>query len=91
MTYAEKRIVIEEKRAEMLILLQKCPKSTRDFFKWVPKAAEGIYLRCHTGKVPVKERVKLKCLDCCCWEKVQIAECDITHCALHVIRPYQKK
>ena len=33
--------------------------------------------------------VALKCADCTCWQKSEIAACTITACTLHAIRPYR--
>ena len=30
---------------------------------------------------PVK-RIRLKCLDCCCWQRAEVRLCPATHCAL---------
>ena len=33
--------------------------------------------------------VKAKCLDCCCWQRIEIANCTVSACPLHPYRPYQ--
>jgi hypothetical protein len=35
--------------------------------------------------------VKLKCLDCCCWQRIDVAACTATGCPLWHVRPYQAK
>jgi hypothetical protein len=32
--------------------------------------------------------IALKCLDCCCWEKNEVAACPVTTCPLYPLRPY---
>ena len=39
----------------------------------------------------VRSLIALKCLDCCCWVKAEVRDCEIVECSLHPIRPYQKK
>jgi hypothetical protein len=34
--------------------------------------------------------VKAKCLDCCCWETVEIKNCQTVTCPLWRVRPYQE-
>lgn len=36
----------------------------------------------------VRAAIALKCLDCCCWQRAEVAACEITECSLHHIRPY---
>jgi len=91
MTPAEKLAAAKAKKARMLKLLADTPKETQAFYRWVPKSGENIYLRCHTGKVPLRERIKLKCMDCCCWDRKEITECHLTQCGLWPERPYRKK
>lgn len=42
------------------------------------------------GKGSMKAAIKLKCLDCCCWQLKEIAVCSITECSLHSFRPYKR-
>lgn len=37
-------------------------------------------------KTDIMKLVKLKCSDCCCGDKVEVKECNITRCPLHSIR-----
>ena len=34
--------------------------------------------------------MKLKCLDCCCWQREEVRDCHISDCPLHPFRPYTK-
>lgn len=47
--------------------------------KLLEKAAKGNAKAC----------IKLKCLDCTNWQKLEIKNCDIKECSLHNIRPYK--
>jgi len=44
------------------------------------KAMEGTSLRA---------AIKAKCLDCCCWQRAEIADCRVPNCALYPYRPYK--
>ena len=35
-----------------------------------------------------KAAVALKCLDCCAFQRAEVAACEITACSLHHLRPY---
>lgn len=35
--------------------------------------------------------IKLKCLDCSCWQPDEIRHCPCVECSLFPLRPYQKK
>jgi hypothetical protein len=48
---------------------------------WVTKGRKG----------SVKAMVALKCLDCTCYTKAEIRDCELVECSLHSIRPYQPK
>lgn len=34
--------------------------------------------------------IKLKCLECCSYQRIEVRECTVSACALWTIRPYQK-
>lgn len=33
--------------------------------------------------------LKCKCLDCCCYQRLEVAKCGAQHCPLWRLRPYQ--
>ena len=35
--------------------------------------------------------LKAKCLDCSCWQRVEITNCTVTTCPLWPYRPYQSQ
>lgn len=43
------------------------------------------------GGGSLKARIKLMCLDCCNWEKGEVAHCEIKSCPLWDVRPYKRK
>jgi hypothetical protein len=67
------------------------PKVISDF-KNVPELYKRLYLDVHAAdKVPVARKIKLTCLDCCCWQKEEVTHCTVRQCGLWSIRPYQEK
>lgn len=91
MTTEEKRARADEKRAFLEKWLALTGGQVNSWFKNVPKTMQMLYLRVHKGESSMRERLKLKCLDCCNWERSEVAKCTIEHCALWAERPYQGK
>lgn len=52
------------------------------------RLATGRALR---GQVPRSVAVRIKCLQCCNYEREEVAACGVVTCALHPVRPYQSK
>ena len=51
------------------------------------------YALAHAAKARkgnTRSLIALKCLDCCCWEKSEVAACPVTTCPLHPLRPYRR-
>jgi hypothetical protein len=51
------------------------------------------YAQAHAEKAKkgnVRALVALKCLDCCCWQKNEVAACPVTTCPLYPLRPYKR-
>lgn len=38
-----------------------------------------------------KAAIKLKCLDCTCYQQEEIRNCPMLECSLYMLRPYQPK
>jgi hypothetical protein len=53
------------------------------------KYTEMVRTAASRGRVSLTTLVKLKCLDCSCWQRVEVRECTCTACPLHAVRPYQ--
>jgi hypothetical protein len=51
------------------------------FRHWLVKAERGSY----------KAAAALKCLDCCAWQRGEVAECPVTACSLHYVWPYGRR
>jgi hypothetical protein len=43
------------------------------------------------GQIPRSTAIRVKCLQCCNYEREQIIHCTVVTCALHPVRPYQNK
>ena len=54
----------------------------------IPTLYQGNYKSAMSGKSKAAA-IKAKCLDCCCWQRIEIANCSITSCPLHPYRPYR--
>jgi hypothetical protein len=52
------------------------------------------YAQAHVAKARLgrtRSLIALKCLDCCNWQKAEVAACTITSCPLHCLRPYRQR
>jgi hypothetical protein len=54
----------------------------------LPAYAMAHAAKARTGNT--RSLIALKCLDCSCWEKSEVAACAVTTCPLYPLRPYQK-
>ena len=43
------------------------------------------------GSASLKQAIKAKCLDCCCWQQVEVAKCTAVCCPLWMYRPWKHK
>ena len=49
----------------------------------------GVFKKAFSAKSKAAA-LKAKCLDCCCWQKLEITTCTTSSCPLWPYRPYQK-
>ena len=54
----------------------------------------ALYLRSLAGELPSRQAIRVKCLECVAWQRVdggrdRIAECAARQCPLWALRPYQ--
>jgi hypothetical protein len=52
----------------------------------VPSYALAHAAKARTGNQ--RSLIALKCLDCSCWEKSEVAACPVATCPLYPLRPY---
>lgn len=57
----------------------------------IPQSQQALLRRCFQGKAGKALRLKAKCLDCCCYQKIEVRDCTAVLCPLWSVRPYQKK
>ena len=59
--------------------------------KWntkIPKVYQQNYKTAMSSKSRAAA-TKAKCLDCCCWQRVEVANCPVDTCPLWPYRPYR--
>jgi hypothetical protein len=54
----------------------------------IPRAYRGIYDKAVGGK-SLRAAVNAQCLECCCWQRKEVAFCTDPACPLYAVRPYQ--
>lgn len=59
--------------------------------KSVPEKHKIATARALKAQVPKSVAIKVKCLQCCGYQREEIAVCTVLTCALHPVRPYQSK
>ena len=55
----------------------------------VPPQQRRAYLKVVTDVAGLRERVRLKCLDCSGWQREEVTRCTVRACPLWAERPYQ--
>jgi hypothetical protein len=55
----------------------------------IPEIYQPVYDKATLGK-SYAAAVKARCLDCCCWQRVEVTQCPAVECPLWAKRPYQK-
>ncbi len=57
----------------------------------VPEKHKIATQRALLGQIPRSTAIRVKCLQCCNYERDEIINCTVLTCALHAVRPYQNK
>lgn len=57
-----------------------------DFFEKLPKAHHRLFSNVFTLKKSRTAALKAKCLDCCLYDKTEVAKCENFLCPLHSFR-----
>ncbi|OQA06009.1 MAG: hypothetical protein BWY65_02303 [Firmicutes bacterium ADurb.Bin373] len=60
----------------------------QEYLSKIPTMYQGHYQKAMTGKSKTAG-IKAKCLDCCCWQRIEVANCPATDCPLYPYRPYR--
>ena len=56
----------------------------------MPKQYRKLYDRVVAGKASPRDAIKMQCLECFGWVKIEMVRCDSCACPLFGHRPYQK-
>lgn len=62
-----------------------------NYLRKLKKSYRRLFYDVFYGKKSYSKAVKAKCLDCSCFERVEITHCEVKTCPLYKIRPYQVK
>ena len=67
-----------------------------DLVKRAPVKYRNLYGKALQGKLAPRSAIKIKCLECCGWERMRdgidlIGGCSIRSCPLWAVRPFQAK
>ena len=60
----------------------------RQWFATIPQVYQQNYKTAISGKSRAAA-IKAKCLDCCNWQRVEVANCPVETCPLFPYRPYR--
>jgi len=66
---------------------------TIDFYveNSVPQKHQIATRRALLGQITRSTAIRVKCLQCCGYQREEIKECTVVTCALYAVRPYQDK
>jgi hypothetical protein len=56
----------------------------------VPPSVRRIMARAFARGASPRQAIKAKCLDCCCYDRAEVAGCTVVLCPLHPYRPFQE-
>ena len=56
----------------------------------VSESAKSIVYKAFQGTATPRQAIAAKCLECCCWQRVEVRECGIKSCPHWLYRPYTK-
>ena len=73
----------QTRRQKMVAFASTFAKQRQEF----PRFALPIIAQAEQGSLPAL--IKLKCLDCVCWNRKEVRDCVVIECPLFPIRPYQ--
>ena len=65
------------------------PADRAEYLAGVPMSARGIVQRAFARTASPRAAIKAKCLDCCCFDRDEVANCNVILCPLHPYRPFQ--
>ena len=57
----------------------------------VPDMYRNAFQKALAGKVSPRQAIKQKCLDCCCFQRKEAADCRVPSCPLYAYNPLRRK
>jgi len=57
----------------------------------VPEKHKIATQRVLLGQLPRSSAIRIKCLQCCNYDRDEVKHCAVATCALHPVRPYQAR
>lgn len=89
---SEEMIKVKAERLESLLLELKSGfgKKMIKYMDGVPASYKRSLLEAYTGKKKKANAIKAKCLDCSCFQRSEIENCETLTCPLWHYRPYKK-
>jgi len=88
-TKGHKLSTMPRKQIKLTNLTQLQLEELKTIRRYTPRY-ENLAKRVFSGKSR-GAAVKMKCLECCCWQRNDVRGCPIEGCALWLYRPYQEK
>lgn len=86
----EQRDEAEQKRINALDSYFELDSKKSRYVKKLKSSYRWLFYNVFEGESKsLKNAVKAKCLDCCCFDRFEITNCKIETCALYKLRPYQ--
>ena len=61
------------------------------FLNAAPTSCRGIVAKAFEGAASPRAAIKAKCLDCCHFDRAEVAGCTVILCPLWAYRPYQQE
>ena len=62
----------------------------REYINSLPLSYRNVVEKAFKGISPAAG-IKAKCLDCCCWQRADAADCGVPDCPLYLYNPYRKR
>ncbi len=93
MSYQEKARISEERyeanKALFVVSSAYTQVKIEEYLSRVPKLYRKGLMSCLSKKSGAKQAIKQKCLDCCCWDRTEVAKCLTDTCPLWNFRPFR--
>lgn len=85
---ASKKAVLGKRHMNLTVLSEEEIKVRA---KHVPDSQVELFTGIWRGSKSKADRIKAKCLDCCCYQRDEVRQCGRRFCPLWAIRPFRGK